>query len=207
MQKKKLQHFKKLLLEERKDILNTINLMNSNEPNDSMRENFNELSMYDNHPADLGTEMYMIEQNASLKDNEKITLSEVENALIKIENGTYGQCEMCGKQIDLDRLELLPHTSICINCAENKKVIDKRPKEELKLSIPFSRTFTDVSEKESVVFDGEDSWQAVARFNMVPNDPSNTTMDNMGIFDDEEEQGIVESVDRISEEYYKDQIN
>lgn len=209
MDNKKLLHYKKLLLDEKNDVLNTINLMNNNEPNESMPEYFEELSMYDNHPADLGTEMYMTEQNANLKNNEKLTLSEIEKALEKIENGTYGKCDLCGQEIGLDRLEVLPHANICIKCADDKIPIDDmmgyRPKEELNLSVPFARTFTDISKEDSVVFDGEDSWQAVARFNDVPDDPSHTTMDNYEIFD-YVEPGIVQPVDQISEEYYKGQI-
>lgn len=209
MDKQKLRHLKKLLLEEKKDVLNTISLMDNNEPNASMQEYYDELSMYDNHPADLGTEMFMVEQNMNLKNNEKLTLDEIEKSLEKIENGTYGKCELCGKEIGFDRLEVLPHANICIDCAEDKipidEMMDYRPKEEENLQFPFGRTFKDISEEDSVEFDGEDSWQSVARFNDVPGDPSFTTGDNLGVFD-EVDAGIVQSVEQISEGYYKGQI-
>lgn len=78
MEKQKLKHFKDLLNKEKKDVLYTLNLMDSNNTNHSMQEYYDELSMYDNHPADIGTEMFMMEQSMSLKSNEANILSEIE---------------------------------------------------------------------------------------------------------------------------------
>lgn len=209
MDKKKLEYYKKKLLQEKKETLESLDKMKDNNPNESMPKYFDELSMYDNHPADLGTEMFMAEQDMNLETFEKLTLREIEDALESIENGTYGKCDICGKEINEDRLELLPHAKICINCANDKIPIDEmmhhRPVEEDNLNFPFGRTFKDISEEDSIEFDGEDSWQAVARYNEVPKDPSNSGGDNQGIFD-EREPGIVEDVEEISEGYYKGQL-
>ena len=42
----------------------------------------------------------------------------VENALSRIENGTYGECEVCGEQIEEQRLEALPYATLCMEHAE-----------------------------------------------------------------------------------------
>lgn len=81
MEKHKLKHFKRLLMNEKKDLLNTLELMNENEPNDEMREHFDELSSYDNHPADLGTETFMMSQNMSLKSSQSSIVDEIDAAL------------------------------------------------------------------------------------------------------------------------------
>lgn len=209
MEKQKLKHFKDLLNKEKKDVLYTLNLMDSNNTNHSMQEYYDELSMYDNHPADIGTEMFMMEQSMSLKSNEANILSEIETALERIETGSYGICIICGKSIDEERLEILPYINTCIECSKKEIPVENkmnfRPQEEENLEFPFGRSNKDFSIEDSVGFDGEDSLQAVLKFNDVSNDPSFTTGDYQGIFDDEE-HGIVEKVEGISEDYYKKQI-
>ncbi|WP_427338533.1 TraR/DksA C4-type zinc finger protein [Caloranaerobacter sp. DY30410] len=209
MDKRRLEHFRKLLLEEKHKILETIDKMNENEPNISMQDYFDELSMYDNHPADIGTETFIVGQMMNLKNNEENLLRQIEDSLNRIENGTYGICEKCGKKINEERLEIIPYAKFCIECANKEipleKTMDYRPVEEEVLGYPFGRSYRDITIEDEVEFDGEDSWQAVARFNEVKGDPSYSTGDNQGIFD-EKEAGIVEEVDKISNEYYKGQL-
>ncbi|MCQ4699271.1 TraR/DksA C4-type zinc finger protein, partial [Paeniclostridium sordellii] len=72
-----------------------------------------ELSSYDNQLADMGTEVYMQEMQNSLTNHEKFKLNEIDNALYKMENGSYGKCENCNKFIDEERLEFIPETRLC----------------------------------------------------------------------------------------------
>lgn len=210
MEKQKLKHFRNVLINEKKELLNTLELMNENEPHDSMREYFDELSSYDNHPADLGTEMFMMSQNMSLKSSQSSIVDEIDAALERIENGSFGVCEKCGKDIDEDRLEVLPYTNVCIECSDTEIPLDKkmsyRPQEEENIQFPYGSSNTDISIEDNVGFDGEDSLQSVMKFNDVPGDPSFTTGDNQGIFDDND-HGLVEKVEGISEDYYKEQYN
>lgn len=209
MDKRRLEYFKKLLLDEKNKILETINKMNENEPNTSMQDYFDELSMYDNHPADIGTETFMMGQMINLKNNEENLLMQIEDSLNRIENGMYGICEKCGRKIKEERLEIIPYAKFCIECANKEipldKLMDYRPVEEEVLGYPFGRSYKDITIEDEIEFDGEDSWQALARFNEVKGDPSYSTGDNQGVFD-EKEAGIVEEVDKISNEYYKGQI-
>jgi DnaK suppressor protein len=74
-----------------------------------------ELSMVDQHPADIGTETNQRSVNLSLIEQIESELGDVESALQKLEDGTYGICEACGDKIDEARLEAIPSTRFCIN--------------------------------------------------------------------------------------------
>ncbi len=195
-------------MQEKKGVEDTLQRMDEFEPNASLREYFDELSAYDNHPADLGTETYEMEMNFNLKNNEMLRLTEIDRALEKIAEGNYGNCITCGKEIPEDRLEILPTAAQCMDCDKKglsiHREVDTRPVEEEVLYPPFGRSYKDNDENYNG-FDGEDSWQAVARFNDIPNDPSHNTGDYIGDFDDGE-RGIVQEVEQISEGYYKGQI-
>ncbi len=205
MDKDKLKYFKNKLIQEKNDTIDTLNSMRNNNPNESMPKYFDELSMYDNHPADLGTEMFMAEQAMNLENVEKLRLNEVEDSLEKIEKGTYGECDICGDKISEERLDILPEAKTCLECANKKipikEMMHDRPVEEDNLKFPFGRTFNDVTKEEVSAFDGEDSWQAVARFNEIQKDPSHQGGDNQGIFDDTK-SSTVEDVENISEGYH-----
>ncbi|MGE6796782.1 TraR/DksA C4-type zinc finger protein [Psychrobacter okhotskensis] len=54
----------------------------------------------------------------SLRDEARQNLVYVENALSRIENGTYGECEVCGKQIEEQRLQALPYATLCMDHAK-----------------------------------------------------------------------------------------
>ena len=55
----------------------------------------------------------------SLTNHEEGKLNNIEDALYKLENGTYGICDICHQNIDKDRLDILPETNLCSNCARN----------------------------------------------------------------------------------------
>lgn len=199
------EHFKRRLIEEKKKLLITMNKMKNTAELGSMDEYYTELSSYDNHPADLGTEMFMMEHDKGLRDKLNDTLYEIETSLEAIEKGEYGVCIQCGKKIDKERLDLIPYVKLCLECS-NKKIdlkdkMDFRPEEEDSIS-PFSN-YKDG--KDLNAFDREDSYQEVARYNKVSNDPSHGTGDFIGVFA-EENSGVVEDVEKISKEYYDDTL-
>ena len=69
------------------------------------------------HPADLGTENYEEETALELLENEEHLLMEVNDALARIEQGTFGRCENCHKPISKERLDAMPYARYCIRCA------------------------------------------------------------------------------------------
>lgn len=75
------------------------------------------LSAADNHLADAATETYERELDEGLEEDAREQLRQVENALTRIEEGTYGTCEVCGKEIPVERLEAVPSATLCIDDA------------------------------------------------------------------------------------------
>lgn len=69
------------------------------------------------HMADVGTENYDQEFTLGLIENEQSTLEQVQEALSRIELGTYGRCQECNEAIAKPRLQALPYTRHCIQCA------------------------------------------------------------------------------------------
>jgi RNA polymerase-binding transcription factor DksA len=69
------------------------------------------------HMADVGTENYDQEFTLSLIENDQDTLGQIHDALVRIDAGTYGRCEECGEMIAKPRLQALPYTRHCIECA------------------------------------------------------------------------------------------
>jgi RNA polymerase-binding transcription factor DksA len=70
------------------------------------------------HLGDVGTEAYLQELNATLFENENHVLAEVADALKRIDAGTFGRCENCGRPIPEGRLEAVPYARYCVACTE-----------------------------------------------------------------------------------------
>lgn len=132
-----------------------------------MRDSLAELSVADNHPADIATEVYERSRDVAIHDRLRHRVEAIDSALDRYEEGTYGICEHCGREIPYERLEALPYTTVCTECSreeekEEQHSLYRQPVENKILNRPFSRTFTDGTDR--VEFDGEDAWQAVARY-------------------------------------------
>jgi RNA polymerase-binding transcription factor DksA len=69
------------------------------------------------HLGDLGSEQYIQELGATLLENEREIRLEIVEALRRIDAGTYGRCENCGREIPEERLEILPYTRYCTTCS------------------------------------------------------------------------------------------
>lgn len=80
-------------------------------------ENSGNLSNLPLHPADAATDNFDQEFDLSMIENEQGTLTMIDEALGRIEAGTYGQCAECGQMIAKPRLQALPYTPLCIDCA------------------------------------------------------------------------------------------
>jgi DnaK suppressor protein len=76
------------------------------------------------HMAELGSDNFEQEFTLSLLATEEDTLGAIEQALERIENGTYGTCEECNGSIPKARLDALPHTPVCVKCAATRDARD-----------------------------------------------------------------------------------
>lgn len=131
----------------------------------SLTDSIGELSSYDNHPADAGSETFERSKDLALIDNAVAHLSDIEHALSKMEKGTYGLCEQCGKRISVERLEVIPTAKYCIEHqqARDAHIANSRPIEEDFIYPPWgSIDFDDTDHQPG--YDGEDAWQAVERY-------------------------------------------
>ncbi len=127
---------------------------------DSMRIGTGELSAYDNHPADIGTETYERGKDIALNENAENLLEEIGIALARMDSGEYGQCAVCGEPIPYERLEAVPATEYCMKHVPDRDISYRRPAEEDYSYPPFGRTSQD-ERPEQNQFDGEDAWQIV----------------------------------------------
>ena len=73
---------------------------------------------YSNHMADDATEAFEQAKDLALLQNAQRLLEQVRDALERLDDGTYGQCESCGESIDPARLEALPHATLCLRCQQ-----------------------------------------------------------------------------------------
>ena len=200
-----INYFKRRLHEEKEGLIKQIGGLEKTGLDDSFRESIGELSFYDNHPADIGDELFERSKDLALRDNAHILMEEVEASLKKIADGTYGSCDICKQQIPLTRLEALPWANECIDCQRDEDSSDRagRPIEEQLLTPPFKRTFLDDDHEDSVGFDGEDALQEVLRYGSSdsPQDLPGTH-DYEDLFpDSDEHQGIVDHTDAIRDHY------
>lgn len=84
---------------------------------ESESESAQELSSVDQHPADSGTEMFDRERDTSIAESLDGELAEVEAALGRLDDGSYGTCTACGRPIPAERLDALPATRFCVDDA------------------------------------------------------------------------------------------
>lgn len=206
MKAEKMQHFKTELEDKKLSLIQEISRLESTGIGDNLSETVSELSRYDNHPADLGSETFERSKDIALRDNAHVLLEAVEHALSKMKTDTYGQCDECGETIVLARLEALPWAALCIVCqkaADEHQNPTDRPLEEDALAPPFHRSFLDTAEFDYVGYDGEDALQDALKYGS-----SDTPQDIPGTYDykalfpnSNEHQGIVEKADAIPDDY------
>jgi DnaK suppressor protein len=75
---------------------------------------------FDEEYADAGSYTFERERDMSLVDNVKDLIQKVEHALTRIDDGSYGRCEVCGKPIEAERLDALPYTTLCLADARRR---------------------------------------------------------------------------------------
>lgn len=111
------ERFRTQLLEERERVQAAIANLRGDHPG-SLDEEVEEIAATsDNHLGETATATLNREIDYSLEENSEQVLTEIDAALRRIEDGTYGTCTNCGKQIPEPRLEAFPWASLCIDCA------------------------------------------------------------------------------------------
>ena len=112
--------FREVLLEERRRVQAALDNIHE-ENSGTLTDESGEETAYDNHLADTATITYERELDITLEDNEERLLAEIDAALKRIDEGTYGICTNRGEQIPVERLEALPWTTLCIDCQRERE--------------------------------------------------------------------------------------
>ena len=106
--------FRERLVQERARVANAISYLH--EDNSRSLEDEAEEETFDQHPADAASITLGREIDTTLEENSEQVLRAIDDALARIEAGTYGTCGRCGSPISEARLEAMPYANKCIDC-------------------------------------------------------------------------------------------
>jgi DnaK suppressor protein len=119
--KKELAIFKKIILKRKEEMLDEIKHISDDTLKKSPKEASGDMSGYSFHMADVATDTYDREFSLGLASSEREALYELDDALKKIDDGTYGLCESCKGTITKTRLRVVPYARLCLKCQEKKE--------------------------------------------------------------------------------------
>jgi YteA family regulatory protein len=191
LDQERIAHYRQLLERQKRETLKSISTFKEAEEIGGLKDTLQELSMYDNHPADIGTETFERSKDIGFRDLAQQQLKKINDALERMAEGKYGICEECGKEISEKRLEAMPETTLCCECRrkqDDRVSSSRRPVEEGVIMPPFGGFAEDrLDNEQRVQFDGEDAWQTVEHFG------TSSDFENR-----DEEGGTVEDVEGIA---------
>ncbi len=110
------ERFRSLLLEERKRVADAIEFLHAENPG-SLEDETGEQTQFDEHFADAAAGTYDREVDYSLEGGAEGVVRMIDDALERIDSGTYGTCRVCGREIAEERLEARPWADLCIDDA------------------------------------------------------------------------------------------
>ena len=110
------EQFRERLLQERKRVEAAIQYLREEHPGSLEEEIEESVGTSDNHLADAATATLDREIDYTLGENSEQVLAEIDDALQRIEDGTFGTCRTCGQPIAPERLEAMPWATQCIDC-------------------------------------------------------------------------------------------
>lgn len=113
--------FRRLLEEERARLLEELEAMEEHTPEVEDQVGMDIGGGYDEDLADVASSTFEREKGLALESSVQQILAQVEEALARIEDGTYGICVRCGNPIDSARLKVLPYATLCISCKEEEE--------------------------------------------------------------------------------------
>ncbi len=121
MNKADLKVYKEQLLALRARLRGDVHKMAESALKKNRSEANGDLSSMPIHMADIGSDNFEQEFTLSLMESEGGTLSAIESALERLEEGTYGCCEECGAKIPKARLNAIPYSTLCVRCASQQE--------------------------------------------------------------------------------------
>jgi RNA polymerase-binding protein DksA len=119
--KSDLKDFKKIVLKKKEEILNDLKHISEDTLRKSQKEASGDISGYTYHMADVATDNYDREFSLELASSERKSLYELDDALKRIEEGTFGICDDCKSIITKIRLKAVPSARLCIKCQQKRE--------------------------------------------------------------------------------------
>jgi len=121
MKKKDLEHYEKLLLARRSELVEEMSLLKKAALETTVKDSSGDLSSYSYHMADQGTDSMEREKAFLMASKSGRLLYHIDEALRRIKDGNFGKCQECGEDISTARLEAVPHARLCIACKEKEE--------------------------------------------------------------------------------------
>ena len=201
-----IEELKNSLLEDKEALERHFNMENDTADGqvESELDSTGELSSVDNHPADLGTETFERERDMAIDENMDEKLDQVNAALQRIEDGTYGISEISGEEIPFERLQALPYTTMLVgeSAEEGGGVNDYRPVEE-DLITPAAKGAGENRQSHTGKFDDAGAWQAVEEYG-VADSPAMSTQRDVESYNElaeggeNKDNGTVEDIEKFA---------
>jgi len=119
--KKELHEFKKIITKRKDEVSSEIKHISDDTLKKSQKEASGDISGYTYHMADVATDNYDREFSLGLASNDRQVLYELDDAMKRIEDGSFGICEDCESIISKVRLKAVPHARLCIKCQEKRE--------------------------------------------------------------------------------------
>lgn len=126
--KRESAEFRRLLQDERMRLLAELETMEEHIPEIEEQVGMDIGGSYDEDLADVASDTFEREKGLALESTVQQMLAQVEEALMRIDAGTYGVCLRCGGPIDHARLRALPYAKLCIRCKELEERSDHPPR-------------------------------------------------------------------------------
>ena len=126
MNKKELGLFKEKLISMRHDIHLAMKMIKQNENESTSKEASGDLSSYSFHLADQGTDSMDHQRNFIFAEIDSAVLYDIDTALEKLDDGSFGLCELCGQEIPHARLEVIPFARLCVKCQSREEEHNKK---------------------------------------------------------------------------------
>jgi len=111
MKKDQIKKYQQLLLDKKHELMTSVS--------EEEREGRDAVTIEAKDYGDMATEAYGQEMSFAISDAGRRALKEIEDALLRIRDGSFGNCEKCNKPIDEARLEAVPHARMCLSCQES----------------------------------------------------------------------------------------
>ncbi len=120
-----VKQFRQLLITERVKLVEEIKSI-AKDVSTSPREASGDLSAYTVHMADMAADTYERELSMNIASSEQQILYQIDEALKRLDDGSFGLCQQCNQPIAVSRLKAVPYASLCIECQRAKEQKTKR---------------------------------------------------------------------------------